>query len=86
MFEIYFRKSALSQYSKLSQPTQKRIKKVLTQLANDPFKIPFKKLINFENMLRVRIGSYKIIYSINKNSCIIEIIKIGKRENVYEFK
>lgn len=86
MFEIYFRKNALNQFSKLPKSTQKRIKKVLFELSKDPFKVPYKKLINFENSFRIRVGNYRIIYSIHKDNCVIEVIKIGKRENVYEFK
>nr|NQU90446.1 type II toxin-antitoxin system RelE/ParE family toxin [Bacteroidota bacterium] len=36
------------------------------------------------NLLRVRSGNYRIIYSIIENELIIEIIRIRHRKNCYK--
>ncbi len=49
-------------------------------LANNPFPSGFKKLKGFTNQFRIRIGDYRVIYSINPRESLIEILKIGDRK------
>ena len=83
-FKILFKPSAIKQYEKLDNVTKSKIKAILKKLENNPYQLPYKKLVNFDNLYRVRTGNYRIIYSLFKNELIIEVIKIGKRENIYD--
>jgi mRNA-degrading endonuclease RelE of RelBE toxin-antitoxin system len=37
-----------------------------------------------KGMRKLRKGNYRIIFTINASSCEIEILKIGKRDNIYK--
>ena len=37
------------------------------------------------NLYRIRVGDYRILYTINDKDKIIEIIAIGHRKDIYKF-
>lgn len=43
-----------------------------------------KKMKGFEQLYRLRVGDYRIIYSIIENELIIEIIDINNRGDIYK--
>lgn len=53
-------------------------------LANNPRPIGSKKLKGAsENLWRIRIGDYRVVYLIEDSIKIIEIRKIGHRKDIY---
>ncbi len=44
----------------------------------------YKKLRGLDNTFRIRSGDYRIVYTIEDNRLIIEIIKIGHRKDIYK--
>ena len=71
-------KEILSLEKKLSQ----RIANKISLLENDPYPIGSKKLSDKEEY-RIRIGDYRVVYSIDKKSKIITIIKVKHRREIY---
>ncbi|MFP4168301.1 MAG: type II toxin-antitoxin system RelE family toxin [Desulfonatronovibrionaceae bacterium] len=54
------------------------------KLAKDPFPANTTKYSGTNHTYRLRIGNYRIIYSIFKDILTIEIIKVGHRKNAYK--
>ena len=46
--------------------------------------IDIKKMSGYDNFFRLRIGSFRIIYSIDNQNLIVEIIAIGNRGDIYK--
>ncbi len=42
------------------------------------------KLTGEDNLYRIRVGNYRIIYSIQDNQLLILVLKIGHRRDVYQ--
>ena len=42
-----------------------------------------KKLKGFKKLYRIRIGNYRIIYSVQSDVLIVEILKIAHRKDAY---
>ncbi|MFN5473062.1 MAG: type II toxin-antitoxin system RelE family toxin, partial [Pseudanabaena sp.] len=42
------------------------------------------KLVGEDNLYRIRVGNYRIIYSIQDNQLLILVLKIGHRRDVYQ--
>ncbi len=81
--EILLHGKAEKKIMKLDKAAQKRIMDKLLVLGEEgPFSLPYKKIAGVENRYRVRIGEYRIIYEIERGKILV--LKIGKRENVYE--
>ncbi|MCL5991581.1 MAG: type II toxin-antitoxin system RelE/ParE family toxin [Bacteroidetes bacterium] len=52
-------------------------------LKSEPRPAGCKKLIGFHNLWRIRIGDYRIIYSIDDSDKIIDISTIKHRKDAY---
>lgn len=82
-YEIVILKSAFKQLNKIPQPYLSKISEKIDELSTMPRPIGVEKLTNRNNEYRVRVGTYRIIYSIFDKQLIIEVIDIDHRKQVY---
>ena len=61
-----------------------RVLQSLRSLANEPRPAGCRKLVGSENRWRVRVGDYRIIYSVNDAGRVVEIIAVRHRSKAYE--
>ncbi len=82
MYAIHYTPNAEKQISKLEKQMQERIFAALerARLRPDHF---FVKLTGW-NEYRMRVGDYRIIADLQKDVLVILVVKVGKRENVYD--
>jgi mRNA interferase RelE/StbE len=52
-------------------------------LADQPRPFGSEKLQGFENLYRIRVGKYRILYEIDKATSIVTIARIAHRKSVY---
>ena len=64
-------------------PARRRIVDVIQTLAVDPRPSACKKLAGREAAYRLRVGEYRIVYTVNDGEIVVEIIKIGHRREAY---
>ena len=83
MYEVQFSNQSRKFIKDLDDKRKLQIKKVIDTLIKDPFSLPYKKLNGMDADYRIRVGEFRISYSIEKNELLIRIIKIGNRENFY---
>jgi mRNA interferase RelE/StbE len=81
-FEILFKESVYKELKSIPKTDLKKILSKIELLANDPRPTGSQKLTNLE-LYRVRQGQYRIVYSIQDNELIIQIVKVGHRKDVY---
>ena len=60
-----------------------KIHKSLSLLSFNPRPFGCVKLAGSENHYRIRVGVYRVIYTIKDDVLIVEVIKIDHRRNVY---
>lgn len=84
MYKISITKKAEKQLAKIPTVYFKSISKKIDELAYNPRPDGCKKLVDFNNSYRIRIGNYRVIYNIEDDHLIIEIIKVGTRQSVYD--
>ncbi|UHA71952.1 type II toxin-antitoxin system RelE family toxin [Paenibacillus sp. 481] len=84
-YEIKFYKEAIKNIRKLDKATRNRILDHLHILSENPRspELDIKKMQGIENHFRLRVGSYRVVYSIFKDQLIIVVIKVGSRGDVY---
>lgn len=80
--KIYLDRDCAKQIKKLKEDEKSRILRRLKALEIDPFL--GKKLKGRENTYSLRIGKFRIIYEIHVDLGEIWILKIDKRERVYD--
>jgi len=83
-YKVVLTKSAEKELSKLPSTVISKIVPELQSLENLPRPNGCKKLKGFENLWRIRVGDYRVIYSIEDVILVVEVQAIGHRRNVYE--
>ena len=81
-FEVILSRQARKFLDKLDAATRKRIVEKLKFLADNPFTLPYKKVKDREKTYIVRVGGYRVIYSVRGKE--VRILRIDKRERVYD--
>lgn len=82
--EIY--KEAFKYLKKLDKPTRIRIAHAIQVLADNPYnaELDIKKMQGIEEEFRLRVGNYRVLYTINDNILQIHVVKIGSRGDIYK--
>ena len=81
MYSIVLKKKAKKFIDKLPKNEKIRVVHAIEQLPNGE---DVKKLKGHSDLLRLRIGDYRIIYTIDNGKCIILVIDIGNRGDIYK--
>lgn len=82
-YSIEVSSTAEKQLRKLSQKDQISVLKRIQELSSEPRPNRSRKLRGQDNIYRVRVGNYRILYSIENKLLIIIILKVGHRRDVY---
>lgn len=83
-YKIEFAKQAAKQFKAFPRQEQQRLKIKIDNLEIDPRPSGVVKLSGEQNLYRIRVGNYRIIYSIQDSQLLILIVKIGHRKDVYQ--
>ena len=81
--EVEISRAAERQLRKLSREDQERVSRAMLALADDPFPKGARKLAGYDDVFRVRVGQYRILYSVSVNKLIVVVLKLGHRRDVY---
>ena len=82
-YQLKIKKSAEKELANLPLETILSIRDHIRELSDNPYPYGYKKLRGFKNLYRIRSGTYRIIYSIQHNELIIEILKFTHRKDAY---
>jgi mRNA interferase RelE/StbE len=85
MYEIDIKPSARKELRKLSVSLASLIVKKIDSLGRDPRPVGCKKLVNNKDEFwRVRVGDYRILYTIDDAIRIVDIHHVGNRREIYK--
>ncbi len=73
---------AEKEFLKLPESIKNRIREKILQLENNPRPFGAKKLRETE-YYRLRIGDFRIIYSIHENTKLVKVLSIAHRKEIY---
>ena len=86
-YQVIFTKRAAKEVKQLNKTDIPRIIEKAESLGNDPRPEGSKKLAGSkEDLWRVRVGDYRIIYLIEEEVKIVKVTKIGHRKDAYRKK
>jgi mRNA interferase RelE/StbE len=75
--------TAERQIRRLPRPDQIRVLRVIHNLSRDPRPPGCRKLTGYEDVFRVRIGRYRVLYSVADRRLVVIVLKVGDRKEVY---
>jgi len=84
IYKIEWKKSAQKEIKKIAKPDILKILEKVESLAIEPFPPNYKKYLGTEHTYRIRMGNYRVIYSISDEILMITIIRVGHRKEVYK--
>lgn len=82
-YQLKIKKSAEKELANLPLEIILSIRIRIMELGDNPFPAGYKKLKGFKNLYRIRSDTYRVIYSIQHNELIIEVLKIAHRKDAY---
>jgi mRNA interferase RelE/StbE len=82
-YRIEISATAERKIRKLPRADQIRVIRVIQALATHPRPPGCRKLSGYDDVFRVRIGRYRVLYAIEDRRLVIIVLKVGDRKDVY---
>ena len=82
-YSVEFTARAHRQFAKLERATQIRLAPAIDALADDPRPPGCVKLAGADDLYRIRVGAYRIVYAIEDDRLVVLVVKVGHRRDVY---
>ena len=81
-YTVLIKRSAEKEMDRLPTSTFKRVAQAILELERDPRPKGSKKLRGMQDY-RLRVGEYRVLYSIDDHKRVVEVIAVGHRREVY---
>jgi len=82
-YEVLLSPAARRDLKSIRGPNRRRIAETIDALADDPRPHGYSKLAGEEDLFRVRVGDYRIVYKIEDDRLIVLVVRIGHRKDIY---
>lgn len=81
MYQIIIKKKAKKFIDKLPVNERRRVVSAIERLPDGE---DIKKMKGYDNLLRLRVGDYRIVYTIDNGKLIVYVIDIDNRGDIYK--
>ena len=82
-YRVTFARSARRELERLDSPTVTRVWSKIEALARNPRPVGCVKLVGPQNLWRIRIGDYRVVYSIDDAARVVDIVTVRHRKDAY---
>ena len=82
-FRIEVSAPAEKQIRKRQREDQVRVLRAIQPLATEPTPPGSRKVRGYQDVYRIRVGTYRILYRVTGRRLVIIILKIGHRREIY---
>ena len=82
-YDIEMSATAEKQIRKIPQKDQITVFRRIQELATQPRPQGSRKLQGYDDVYRIRVRNYRILYSVEAKHLIIIVFKVGRRRDVY---
>jgi mRNA interferase RelE/StbE len=82
-YSLEVSRSAEKQIKRLPREDQKRVVETILSLAEAPRPRGARRLSGYDDVFRVRVGRYRVLYSVSDTELVIIVLKVGHRKDVY---
>lgn len=82
-YRVELRPAAARALRKLGPPFARRVQAVIALLAEDP-RPPASRPLSGRPAWRVRVGDYRVIYTIEDDLLLIVVVTLGRRSDIYQ--
>ncbi|HEY3976960.1 MAG TPA: type II toxin-antitoxin system RelE/ParE family toxin [Streptosporangiaceae bacterium] len=82
-YTILFEARARRHLARIDPVVRRRIAKAIDALAADPRPRGCKSLQGLPDLLRIRVGDYRIVYTVVSDAHVVDVIDIDHRKDIY---
>lgn len=82
-YTVEFAPAAVRDFKRLDPQIQRRLRPHIDALADTPRPSGAKALQGATDVLRIRVGSYRILYTVKDRELVVLVIRLGDRKEVY---
>lgn len=82
-YRIEWKSSAAKELKRLPRDIIPRVVDAVGRLASDPFPSGAAKLKGSQQTYRIRVGDYRVVYTVANDVLVIEIVRVRYRRDVY---
>ena len=82
-YTIALKPRARRDLAKLPKTIAERMAQAIDGLASEPRPSGCKKLASKENLWRIRVGDYRVVYTIEDARRLVVVVTLGHRRDVY---
>jgi len=84
MYRVIVSKTATKELAALPTQAVNRIIPAIKNLAENPRPVGSKKLKGGQDTWRIRIGDYRVVYTVDDKIQIVDVRKVGHRKDIYD--
>ena len=82
-YNVRYDPLALKELTKLDHAVARRIVKAVDVLTADPRPAGTQRLVGYSDLWRMRVGDYRVIYSIQDAVVIVTVLRVAHRSAAY---
>ena len=82
-WKIIIHRKAEKTLKRLRGEMLERLRQSIGALAEEPRPNGYRKMTGYENLYRIRVGDWRIIYAIEDDQLIVLILEIAPRSGIY---
>lgn len=83
MYEIIIKPSAEKEMDRLPSRIRQRIIAALEELSAEPRPSGCAKLHGPDDLWRIRVGQYRVVYAIQDEALMVLVVRVAHRKDVY---
>ena len=82
-YAIRYRSGVERDVSRLNRPILKKVNQAIMSLADNPRPHKCVKLTGYDDLFRLRVGDWRIVYEVNDARRLVEVQIVAHRREVY---
>ena len=83
-YRVTLKHSAQKDIRALDAALRVRVIRTLREMANEPRPHGCRKLVDSEHQWRIRVGNYRIIYTVDDAARVVDVLAVRHRSKAYE--
>ncbi|MFC4560365.1 type II toxin-antitoxin system RelE/ParE family toxin [Nocardiopsis mangrovi] len=83
-YSTVFKIEAQAELRKIPREHAMTILRKLAELESDPFAFDTKVMVGFPGHRRLRVGDYRVVYTVDQGHLVVIVVHLGHRSSVYD--
>lgn len=83
-YKVELTRTAEKQLRRIAKRHRSRLVEAIHGLANRPRPHGARKLQGYDDVYRIRVGQYRVVYEVFQDRVVVIVLKVGHRKDIYK--